>query len=88
MKLANIILNEGEDIAAFLQNLAEKLKGEYPELKFFANNRKIEVIGSNNDKQKFADENLKRDWGHGFTTFDIDDDDRGYMVHITRVNRF
>lgn len=88
MKLANIILNEGEDIAAFLQNLAEKLKGEYPELKFFADNRKIEVIGSNNDKQKFADDNQNRQWGHDFVTFDIDDDDRGYLVRITRVNRF
>ena len=87
MKLANIILNEGEDIAAFLKDLAQKLTGEYPELKFFANDRKIEVIGSNNDKQKFADDNQNRQWGHDFVTFDIDDDDRGYLVYITRVNR-
>lgn len=88
MKLSNIILNEGADIPAFLQDLAEKLKGEYPELRFLANDRKINVVGSNSAKQDFADENRSRNWGHDFVTFDIDDDDRGYMVNITRVNRF
>jgi hypothetical protein len=80
-------LNEAEDIPSFLKNLAQELKGKYPELRFSPSNDKIEVIGSNSDKQDFADENLKKDWGNNFVTFDIDDDDRGYMVSITRVNR-
>ena len=80
-------LNEAEDIPSFLKNLAQELKGKYPELRFSPSNDKIEVIGSNSDKQDFADENLKKDWGNDFVTFDIDDDDRGYMVSITRVNR-
>ena len=83
----NESLNEAEDIPSFLKNLAQELKGKYPELRFLASNDKIEVIGSNPDKQDFADENLKKDWGNDFVTFDIDDDDRGYMVSITRVNR-
>jgi hypothetical protein len=83
----NESLNEDEDIPSFLKNLAQELKGKYPELRFLASNDKIEVIGSNPDKQDFADENLKKDWGNDFVTFDIDDDDRGYMVSITRVNR-
>lgn len=81
-------LNEAEDIPSFLKDLAQELEGKYPELKFYADDSKIEVIGLNQDKSSFADENLKKDWGNGFTTFDIDDDDRGYMVSITRVNRF
>ena len=80
-------INEAEDIPSFLRNLAQELKGKYPELRFLPSNNKIEVIGSNSDKQDFADENLKKDWGNDFVTFDIDDDDRGYMVSITRVNR-
>jgi hypothetical protein len=80
-------INEAEDIPSFLRNLAQELKGKYPELRFSPSNDKIEVIGSNSDKQDFADENLKKDWGNDFVTFDIDDDDRGYMVSITRVNR-
>ena len=83
----NESLNEAEDIPSFLKNLAQELKGKYPELRFSPSNDKIEVIGSNSDKQDFADENLKKDWGNNFVTFDIDDDDRGYMVSITRVNR-
>jgi len=83
----NESLNEAKDIPSFLKNLAQELKGKYPELRFLASNDKIEVIGSNPDKQDFADENLKKDWGNDFVTFDIDDDDRGYMVSITRVNR-
>jgi hypothetical protein len=83
----NESLNEAEDIPSFLKNLAQELKGKHPELRFLASNDKIEVIGSNPDKQDFADENLKKDWGNDFVTFDIDDDDRGYMVSITRVNR-
>jgi len=83
----NESLNEAEDIPSFLKNLAQELKGKYPELRFLASNDKIEVIGSTPDKQDFADENLKKDWGNDFVTFDIDDDDRGYMVSITRVNR-
>ena len=84
----NESLNEAEDIPSFLEDLAQELEGKYPELKFYADDSKIEVIGLNQDKSDFADENLKKDWGNGFTTFDIDDDDRGYMVSITRVNRF
>ena len=80
-------INEAEDIPSFLKNLAQELKGKYPELRFSPSNDKIEVIGNNSDKQDFADENLKKDWGNNFVTFDIDDDDRGYMVSITRVNR-
>ncbi len=80
-------LNEAEDIPSFLKDLAKDLKGKYPELKFIAGDKKIEVIGNNQDKQDFADDNQSKKWGNDFVTFDIDDDDRGYMVYITRVNR-
>ena len=82
----NESLNEEVNIPSFLEDLSQELKGKYPDLKFIADDRKIEVIGSNQDKSDFADENLKKDWGNDFVTFDIDDDDRGYMVSITRVN--
>ena len=81
-------LNEEKDIPAFLEKLAQDLKSKYPELKFSPSSNKINVIGSAQDKQDFADENQNKDWGNGFTTFDIDDDDMGYIVRITRVNRF
>jgi len=80
-------INEEEDIPAFLEKLAQDLKKKYPELKFSPSSNKIYVVGSNRDKQVFADENQKKDWGNGFTTFDVDDDDMGYIVRITRVNR-
>lgn len=82
----NESLNEAEDIPSFLEDLTKELEDKYPDLKFFADDRKIEVIGSNQDKSNFADENQSKKWGNDFVTFDIDDDDRGYMVSITRVN--
>ena len=82
----NESLNEAEDIPSFLEDLTKELEDKYPDLKFFADDRKIEVIGSNQDKSDFADENQSKKWGNDFVTFDIDDDDRGYMVSITRVN--
>jgi len=77
-------LNEMVD--SFLEDLSQELKGKYPELKFIADSKKIEVIGSNQDKADFANDNQSKKWGNDFVTFDIDDDDRGYMVSITRVN--
>lgn len=79
-------LSEEEDIPSFLEDLSQELKGKYPELKFIADSKKIEVIGSNQDKADFANDNQSKKWGNDFVTFDIDDDDRGYMVSITRVN--
>lgn len=79
-------LSEEEDIPSFLEDLSQELKGKYPELKFIADSKKIEVIGNNQDKADFANDNQSKKWGNDFVTFDIDDDDRGYMVSITRVN--
>ena len=84
----NESLNEEEDIPAFLEKLAQDLKIKYPELRFFPKFDKINVEGSNQDKADFANATQKTDWGNGFTTFDVDDDDMGYIVRITRVNRF
>ena len=79
-------LNEEKDIPSFLEDLSQELKSKYPELKFIADSKKIEVIGNNQDKADFANDNQSKKWGNDFVTFDIDDDDRGYMVSITRVN--
>ena len=79
-------LSEEEDIPSFLEDLSQELKSKYPELKFIADSKKIEVIGNNQDKADFANDNQSKKWGNDFVTFDIDDDDRGYMVSITRVN--
>ena len=86
-QLQGLSLNEGEDISAFLEKLAKDLKSKYPELKFIPKIDKINVEGSNQDKADFANATQKTDWGNGFTTFDVDDDDMGYIVRITRVNR-
>lgn len=80
-------VNEEKDIPAFLEKLAQDLKNKYPELKFVPKSDKIYIGGDYYDKQDFADENRNKDWGNGFTTFDVDDDDMGYIVRITRVNR-
>ena len=76
-------LNE-EAEESTLEKIASELKPKYPELKFDLTSDRIDVFGDENDKVTFANAERKTKFEDGYRMFDVEDDDRGYMVRIVK----
>ena len=76
-------LNE-ETEESTLEKIASELKQKYPELKFDQTSDRIDVFGNENDKVTFANAERKTKFEDGYRMFDVEDDDRGYMVRIVK----
>ena len=76
-------LNE-ETEESTLEKIASELKPKYPELKFDLTSDRIDVFGNENDKVTFANAERKTKFEDGYRMFDVEDDDRGYMVRIVK----
>ena len=76
-------LNE-ETEESTLEKIASELKPKYPELKFDQTSDRIDVFGNENDKVTFANAERKTKFEDGYRMFDVEDDDRGYMVRIVK----
>ena len=76
-------LNE-EAEESTLEKIASELKPKYPELKFDQTSDRIDVFGDENDKVTFANAERKTKFEDGYRMFDVEDDDRGYMVRIVK----
>ena len=76
-------LNE-EAEGSTLEKIASELKPKYPELKFDQTSDRIDVFGDENDKVTFANAERKTKFEDGYRMFDVEDDDRGYMVRIVK----
>ena len=76
-------LNE-EAEESTLEKIASELKQKYPELKFDQTSDRIDVFGDENDKVAFANAERKTKFEDGYRMFDVEDDDRGYMVRIVK----
>ena len=76
-------LNE-ETEESTLEKIASELKLKYPELKFDQTSDRIDVFGDENDKVTFANAERKTKFEDGYRMFDVEDDDRGYMVRIVK----
>ena len=76
-------LNE-EAEESTLEKIASELKQKHPELKFDQTSDRIDVFGDENDKVAFANAVRNTDFGDGYRMFDVEDDDRGYMVRIVK----
>lgn len=76
-------LNE-EAEGSTLEKIASELKIKYPELKFDPTSDRIDVFGDENDKVGFANAERKTKFEGGYRMFDVEDDDRGYMVRIVK----
>ena len=76
-------LNE-EAEGSTLEKIASELKPKYPELRFDPTSDRIDVFGNENDKVTFANAERKTKFEGGYKMFDVEDDDRGYMVRIVK----
>ena len=76
-------LNE-EAEESTLEKIASELKQKHPELKFDLTSDRIDVFGDENDKVTFANAERKTKFEDGYRMFDVEDDDRGYMVRIVK----
>ena len=76
-------LNE-EAEESTLEKIVSELKPKYPELKFDPTSDRIDVFGNENDKVTFANAERKTKFEDGYRMFDVEDDDRGYMVRIVK----
>ena len=76
-------LNE-ETEESTLEKIASELKQKYPELKFDQTSDRIDVFGDENDKVTFANAERETKFEDGYRMFDVEDDDRGYMVRIVK----
>jgi len=77
-------LNEEAEEYSKVDDLAKTLTIKYPELRFIPNYDRIDVFGDENDKVGFANAVRDTDFGDGYKMFDVEDDDRGYMVRIVK----
>ena len=66
------------------EKIASELKPKYPELRFDPTSDRIDVFGDENDKVTFANAERKTKFEDGYRMFDVEDDDRGYMVRIVK----
>jgi len=76
-------LNE-EAEESTLEKIASELKPKYPELKFDQTSDRIDVFGDENNKVTFANAERETKFEDGYRMFDVEDDDRGYMVRIIK----
>jgi hypothetical protein len=76
-------LNE-ETEESTLEKIASELKPKYPELRFDPTSNRIDVFGDENNKVAFANAERETKFEDGYRMFDVEDDDRGYMVRIIK----
>ena len=76
------LIEEAEE--STLEKIASELKPKYPELRFDPTSDRIDVFGDENDKVTFANAERKTKFEDGYRMFDVEDDDRGYMVRIIK----
>lgn len=75
-------LNESRE---YLEDLAQKLTKENPLLNFIVDDfqNQIRVVGSDQDKYNWAEDNRETTFGE-YEVFYTDDDDRGVLVYIIK----
>ena len=76
---ANVV---GEN-TSHLEFLSKYLSSIHPELDFNVSGDKINVVGSEQDKYNWGDDNHGKKFGE-YEVFHIDDDDRGEIVRIVK----
>lgn len=83
MKLMNILLEGASELEAIKAKLEADPKNKYLHFNIEKDRDEIRVGGREADKFYFAQRNEKEDFGN-YRLFDVDDDDRGMIVHILR----
>ena len=77
-------LKEEAEEYSKVDDLAKTLTIKYPELRFIPNYDRIDVFGDENNKVAFANAERETKFEDGYRMFDVEDDDRGYMVRIVK----
>jgi hypothetical protein len=83
MKLMNILLEEANELEAIKARLEADSENKYLIFTIDKDKDEIRVGGKEAEKFYFAQRNEKEDFGN-YRLFDVDDDDRGTLVYITR----
>ena len=83
MKLVNILLEETNELEAIKAKLEADPENEYLTFTIEPERDEIRVGGKEAEKFYFVQRNEKEDFG-SYEIFDVDDDDRGLIVRITR----
>jgi len=83
MKLMNILLEEANELEAIKSKLEADPKNEYLIFTIDKGRDEIRVGGREGAKQDFVLRNEKEDFG-SYKIFNVDDDDRGVIVRITK----
>jgi hypothetical protein len=83
MKLMNILLEEANELEAIKARLEADSENKYLIFTIDRDKDEIRVGGKEAEKFYFAQRNEKEDFGN-YRLFDVDDDDRGTLVYITR----
>jgi len=83
MKLMNILLEEANELEAIKARLEADPANKYLIFTIDKDKDEIRVGGKEAEKFYFAQRNHEEDFGN-YRLFDVDDDDRGILVYITR----
>lgn len=83
MKLMNVLLEEANELEAIKARLEADPENKYLIFTIDKDKDEIRVGGKEAEKFYFAQRNYKEDFGN-YKLFDVDDDDRGMIVHISR----
>jgi len=83
MKLMNILLEEANELEAIKARLEADPENKYLIFTIDKDKDEIRVGGKEAEKFYFAQRNHGEDFGN-YRLFDVDDDDRGILVYITR----
>ena len=83
MKLVNILLEETNELEAIKSKLEADQKNEHLIFTIDKDRDEIRVGGREGAKQDFVLRNEKEDFG-SYRIFNVDDDDRGVIVRITK----
>jgi len=83
MKLMNILLEEANELDAIKAKLEADPENKYLIFTIDKDRDEIRVGGKEAEKFYFVQRNENEDFG-SYKIFDVDDDDRGLIVRITR----
>ena len=83
MKLMNILLEEANELEAIKASLEADPENKYLIFTIDKDKDEIRVGGKEAEKFYFVQRNENEDFG-SYRIFDVDDDDRGLLVFITR----
>ena len=72
-----------EENKSYLESLSKTLGSMHPELDFNVSGDRINVVGSEQDKYNWGDDNHGKKFGE-YEVFHIDDEDRGEIVRIVK----